>query len=497
MVQRFHGIDRHKRSSTISVLNREGVEAAFIASCASFSTYIEKLGPEDAVVMEVGMGSFWWADKIESNGASCYVIDPYRFRIIKDSWKKTDKHDSRTMAKALWVQTVSGEFGLPVVWKPTVVIRELRKLFAQYMDLNVHLCMLKNRVQSLAVENGITLTLMQKKESVLEQHIERAARYEGRRPLEPEGPKRLADSDRARFREGYQSGDGMVPVQESGNEVSLVVIVRGTSGHCADPSGKPAHLSAPRTRPSTVALPPALHRLPGLLRAALRRYLRQVPAAADHPGRLCLPSLRRLEPGHRSHTVPLLRLRPLPTVLLQELSLVPFVRAEADPPRGRVPQRGPAAHLAPPSVRLDDTLGRQQREALREPQSPSRVPPARPKALCRPGQTDLRHPQALLLPGRRPVAALRHGLEPPDIRRVRRVAPPLALDRARRRLRPPRHLLLHPLGRGSTPPPRGHCGSHRDLAPQCRRPVPREGPAESRFRPKDPRLAALWFLNRE
>jgi len=164
MVQRFHGIDRHKRSSTISVLNREGVEVAFIASCASFSTYIEKLGAEDAVVMEVGMGSFWWADKIESKGASCYVIDPYRFRIIKDSWKKTDKHDSRTMAKALWVQTVSGEFGLPVVWKPTVLIRELRKLFAQYMDLNVHICMLKNRVQSLAVENGITLTLMQKKE---------------------------------------------------------------------------------------------------------------------------------------------------------------------------------------------------------------------------------------------------------------------------------------------------------------------------------------------
>jgi transposase len=122
------------------------------------------VGAEDAVVMEVGMGSFWWADKIESRGASCYVIDPYRFRIIKDSWNKTDKHDSRTMAKALWVQTVSVEFGLPVVWKPTVLFRELRKLFAQYTDLNVHICMLKNRVQSLAVENGITLTSMQKKE---------------------------------------------------------------------------------------------------------------------------------------------------------------------------------------------------------------------------------------------------------------------------------------------------------------------------------------------
>jgi transposase len=138
MVQRFHGIDRHQRSSTISGLNREGTEVTFIASCANFSTYVEKLGAEDAVVMEVGMGSLCWADQIEARGASCYVIDPYRFRIIKDSWNKNDKYDSRTMAKALWVQTVSGEFGLPVVWKPTMLIRELRKLFAQYMDLNVH-----------------------------------------------------------------------------------------------------------------------------------------------------------------------------------------------------------------------------------------------------------------------------------------------------------------------------------------------------------------------
>lgn len=163
-MQRFHGIDRHKRSSTISVLNREGVEVTFVASCANFSTYVEKLGADDAVVIEAGMGSFWWADRIEARGAHCFIIDPYRFRIIKDSWKKTDKHDARTMARALWVQNTSGEFGLPVVWKPPEVIRELRKLFAQYMDLNVHICMLKNRVQALAVENGITLTLMQKKE---------------------------------------------------------------------------------------------------------------------------------------------------------------------------------------------------------------------------------------------------------------------------------------------------------------------------------------------
>jgi len=66
-----------------------------------------------------------------------------------------------------------------------------------------------------------------------------------------------------------------------------------------------------------------------------------------------------------------------------------------------------------------------------------------------------------------------------------------------RRLRPARHLLLHPPG--------SHRGPHRDLAPQGgavarlrrRHPVPREGSAESRLRPQDPRLAARRLFNRE
>jgi len=29
----------------------------------------------------------------------CFIIDPYRFRIIKDSWNKTDKRDSILFAQ--------------------------------------------------------------------------------------------------------------------------------------------------------------------------------------------------------------------------------------------------------------------------------------------------------------------------------------------------------------------------------------------------------------
>ncbi len=36
------------------------------------------------------------------------AADPRKFRIIKDSWNKTDKHDARNLAKALWVHVVTG-----------------------------------------------------------------------------------------------------------------------------------------------------------------------------------------------------------------------------------------------------------------------------------------------------------------------------------------------------------------------------------------------------
>ena len=118
---------------------------------------MEGLGPTDAVVLEASTGSFWWADQIEAKGAKCFVVDPRKFRIIKDSWNKTDKQDARNLAKALWVHVVTGEFGIPTVYKPAVVVRELRKLFAQYCLLNRQIATHKNNAQAIFVENGVEL----------------------------------------------------------------------------------------------------------------------------------------------------------------------------------------------------------------------------------------------------------------------------------------------------------------------------------------------------
>jgi hypothetical protein len=73
MIERVHGIDRHKQFSTISVLNRQREEVQFQGGCREFGKYVEGLGPTDAVVLEASTGSFWWADQIEAKGARCFV----------------------------------------------------------------------------------------------------------------------------------------------------------------------------------------------------------------------------------------------------------------------------------------------------------------------------------------------------------------------------------------------------------------------------------------
>lgn len=173
MVTRFHGIDRHKRYSTISVLDRGGHETRFLRSC-QMEAYLAELGPDDAVVIEASCGSFYWADRVEAQGAKCFVLDPMRFRIITDSWNKTDRQDARNMAKALWVYLVTGEFGIPTVYKPSETIRTLRRLFAVYNLFNRQIRMLKNTIQAMLTEDGVTVSstersrLFKGKESVAE-----------------------------------------------------------------------------------------------------------------------------------------------------------------------------------------------------------------------------------------------------------------------------------------------------------------------------------------
>jgi len=152
---RYYGVDLHKKYATISVRDEGGTEESFIRTQADIKSYVARLGSEDAVVLEASAGALYWAEKIQKQGASCAVIDAYRFRIIRDSWQKTDKRDAANLSLALWLASRSGEMKLPEVWQPGPVVRELRRYFGLYELLNKQIRQLKNEIHGVLLDNGI------------------------------------------------------------------------------------------------------------------------------------------------------------------------------------------------------------------------------------------------------------------------------------------------------------------------------------------------------
>jgi transposase len=184
--KRFHGIDLHKRYATINVRDSDGKEIQFITRCSEFQLYINTLDENDSVVLESINNAFFWADQIEKQGASCIIVNPHKFKIIKESWNKTDKRDAANLSLGLWMSELQHEFKLPVVYKPAEEIRELRKLFSLYQMVTDQSRQHKNTMQAIFVENGIALDKKQTYQlfkpdgdvSILEQYdIEGAAKF--------------------------------------------------------------------------------------------------------------------------------------------------------------------------------------------------------------------------------------------------------------------------------------------------------------------------------
>lgn len=161
MYKRFHGIDLHKRYATIMVRDSNGTEIQYVSRCTEFQEYIESLDNNDSVVIESINNAFYWADRIEKQGASCVIVNPHKFKIIKDSWNKTDKRDAANLSLALWMSEMRHEFKMPTVYKPSTDIRELRKFFSHYQMITEQITQYKNSMQSIFVENGIALNKKQ------------------------------------------------------------------------------------------------------------------------------------------------------------------------------------------------------------------------------------------------------------------------------------------------------------------------------------------------
>jgi hypothetical protein len=123
MDKKFHGIDLHKRYATINVRDFDGKEIYYVSRCTDFQEYINALSENDHVVLESINNAFYWADPIEKQGASYVIVNPHKFKIIKESWNKIDKRDAANRSLALWMSELRHEFKMPTVYKSPVEIR--------------------------------------------------------------------------------------------------------------------------------------------------------------------------------------------------------------------------------------------------------------------------------------------------------------------------------------------------------------------------------------
>jgi transposase len=164
MITHFHGVDKHSTHLTITTVDEEGNIVNYISRCNNFLNFIETLKETDAVAIETGNMTFYLADKMEERGASVYIVDARANKIISSSTRKTDKNDSEKLAFCLRSYlNGDGYTAFPLVYKPKLEIRRLRRMFSGHETLKKTMVQLKNTVIGMIRDSGLRLSKEQHK----------------------------------------------------------------------------------------------------------------------------------------------------------------------------------------------------------------------------------------------------------------------------------------------------------------------------------------------
>jgi transposase len=159
---KYIGIDLHKDNFTLAVIFEDGkiaTDKIYFADKKKFKSFLNGLKKTDYVAVEASTNTFWFYDQIVERVKKVYVINPSRFAEISNSKKKTDKKDALKLAKKLRYKVMcdADEDEFPTVYVPAKTIQELRSLFTTYELLSEQSTAVKNRLQSIFVQNGYNI----------------------------------------------------------------------------------------------------------------------------------------------------------------------------------------------------------------------------------------------------------------------------------------------------------------------------------------------------
>jgi transposase len=92
------GVDLHSNSLTACYLSEDGTEQFCTFSLRDLAAFQESLCAEDQVAVEATGNTRWFVKQIKALVSRVVVVNPNQFAVIRQSVKKTDKHDARALA---------------------------------------------------------------------------------------------------------------------------------------------------------------------------------------------------------------------------------------------------------------------------------------------------------------------------------------------------------------------------------------------------------------
>ena len=148
---RYIGVDLHRNQFTVCVIAENGREYLSEYRLEHLARFVAKLRSTDEVAVEVTGNTRLFYDAVAPHVAKVVVVNPTQFRVIRDSVKKTDPHDARTLAFYL-----SKEM-LPEVRMKDKLHAQLASLTQTRDTLVKQRTALKNKVNNILSAHGINL----------------------------------------------------------------------------------------------------------------------------------------------------------------------------------------------------------------------------------------------------------------------------------------------------------------------------------------------------
>lgn len=151
----YIGVDLHSDKFTAAFrdkMNKDILKSYYIDE-NEIDNFKKSLKKNDYIFLEASTPTFAFTDLLKDKVKKTIVIDPFKFRAIADSRKKTDKIDARQLARMGKYHIEGDKKFLPEVYVVEKRIRKLRSLFTTYRLLNKEITMIKNRIYSLFKQN--------------------------------------------------------------------------------------------------------------------------------------------------------------------------------------------------------------------------------------------------------------------------------------------------------------------------------------------------------